>query len=672
MTDAQEKKLKAIELLKDRVPKMAATLQLFDDRLIEYYNDLIEHSGVDPDDANDLHNLYELLSALKLLRLLSWYPNDADKVHTVIKLREGNWHKEGSIWKYDDGGLLLPGTRGATHYRWMPFQIFILTAMYGPCAWIDTETPNGQRELLPTECEGPEGTIEDLRRLCTDFTFFAPRKTDKTGLSAYNNLLYFMLEDEDSETYCCANSQSQSQLLFRRTADLIRQLDPTGKRIRFTATEVNWKPGQVRSSRVCALSAGGKTKDGLFAQLCCADEYGSAAYVNNHSDMGALVNVVLSSMGPRREPMMFTSTTAGTIQAGPFVDKLNGMKRELEQELFMELELPTDDGRLQSPQDRWMMLPLQPDEWQMDEEYLLTSKAVRKKVNPALGIIVQNSFYEQSIADSRLDPLKKVETLTKLMNVYQTGKVKEWIKPEEIRDIQQPMRIDDCKDKDGWMVFVGMDFSKGDDLNGNSYLAVRWNSESHEYEFFADMDSYISEDAVNQSPIRELLLTWAKRGWLHIVPGKTFDPAVVVDRIVELDEKGINFFGFGYDPYNAKNVVNALTQWAVDLGLDPKQFIKPVRQNFATYSPAVKEFDYMVRRSVQGFDGKTIYEPMIHFSANPMWPWEFGNCQLAESTDGMENYKPIKANDSASCKVDNIQMLLSALILYDAAETEVH
>ena len=218
---------------------------------------------------------------------------------------------------------------------------------------------------------------------------------------------------------------------------------------------------------------------------------------------------------------------------------------------------------------------------------------------------------------------------------------------------------------------VGSDFSKGDDLNGNAYLAKRWREDLGEMEYFGDMDAYMSESAVNESPIRELLMKWAEEGWLHIVPGKTFDPAVAVNRIVELDQKNINFFGFGYDPYNAKTVINALTQWLFDLGLDPKQLIRPVRQNFATYSPAVKEFDYMIHRGTQLPDGTVQPNPMIHLSNNPLWPWEFGNVQLAESTDGMENLKPIKANTSASCKVDNIQMLLSALILHDSADLSI-
>lgn len=672
----QELKKRAVAMLTQcRDYDTDCLLEELDPRLLDYYDDLLEHSGTEPDDPDDWHNLYELLAALKLLRILRTYPVDIEKVHQVIRLREGAWSVVDGIWRYESGGLLLPGTRGATHYRWMPFQVFVLAAMYGAQAWIDTEVPNGSRELLPTEREGDGGTIEDLRRLCTDFTFFAPRKTDKTGLSAYNNFLYFMLEDDDAEIYCCANSQTQSKLLYDRTQMLIRQMDSQGRRIRFTATTTNWKPGQIRSAQLWALSAGGKTKDGLFAQLCCADEFGSAAYVNEKSDMGALVNVVLSSMGPRREPMMFTSTTAGTIQQGPFIDKLNGMKQELLKELDVAAEprRTEPDGRLRSPQDRWMILPLMPDEWQMDEEYLLTSKAVRKKVNPALGVIVQNSFYEQSVADSRLDPLKKVETLTKLFNVYQTGKVKDWIKPDEIRNLQGewtqadgrpgPRRIDDCRAEDDWVVFVGCDFSKGDDWNGNGYLAFNRRTQ----EFFADTDLWMSEEAVNKSTLRELFLLWAKEGWLHIVPGATFSPDVVVGRIVQLVSQGVDIWRIGYDPFNAKIVVNAIAAWVHDLGKDPRQFIVPVRQNFATYNGPVNEFDYMIHRSSIGFDGRTVHQPMIHFAPTPVLPFQFGNCQLAESADGMQNYKPVKASGVAN-KVDSVQMILSALWLFDQVD----
>ena len=167
-------------------------------------------------------------------------------------------------------------------------------------------------------------------------------------------------------------------------------------------------------------------------------------------------------------------------------------------------------------------------------------------------------------------------------------------------------------------------------------------------------------------------MQWEADGWLTIVPGKTFDPSWPVNRIIELDRKGVNFGAFGYDPYNAKTVVNAMSQWVFDIGLDPKQIIQPVRQNFGTYSPAVKEFDYMVKRSRDDGNGHRIPDPLIHLSRNPLWPYCFGCCTLQVSNDGMENLKPVKRDASAATKVDPVQMLLSGLILYDGAESQIN
>ena len=193
--EINELKQKTIcEIIKSRDYKTDSLLIDIDQRLHDYYDDLCESSSPYIGDDYDNHNLFELLCALKLLRLIHTYPMDVAKVRKVIRLREGEWQQdESGRWHHIRGGLLQPGARGATYYRWQPYQVFILTAIYGPHVWIDTHIPNGQRELLPTERNGECGNIEDYRRLCTSFTYYAPRKTDKTGLSAYCGVIDFML-----------------------------------------------------------------------------------------------------------------------------------------------------------------------------------------------------------------------------------------------------------------------------------------------------------------------------------------------------------------------------------------------------------------------------------------------------------------------------------------------
>jgi phage terminase large subunit-like protein len=133
------------------------------------------------------------------------------------------------------------------------------------------------------------------------------------------------------------------------------------------------------------------------------------------------------------------------------------------------------------------------------------------------------------------------------------------------------------------------------------------------------------------------------------------------------------YFGsYGYDPYNAATVVNALSQWVFDEGFDPKQIVIPVKQGFGNYSPVVQQFDYYVKRAIDDGAGHMIPQPLIHLSPNPLWPYCFGCVKLQESNDGMGNLKPVKRNNSAACKVDPVQMLLTGLILYNAAEKAIN
>ena len=639
-TDKQQ----AIEVLRRQFTEQGKQVAAIELRLFDYYADLCA--------APHYHNGNELLGALKLLRLLRTYVLDLDTLRDVIYKYEGTWRDNGGIWEHLEGGVRHPGTTGPTYYRLQPFQVFVLVAMFGLKAWINTEAEAGSRALLPTE-KVIDGKIYDLRRLCTEFTDFTPRKTAKTQLSAFVQFWYFMSADENAECYCCANASDQAKILFTRTRDLIHQMDPKEKRIRFTASQVNWKPSQFRSASLTALSAGGKTKDGLFAQLCSADEFGSAAYVNGSSDMGKLVSVVESSMGPRREPMTFISTTAGIIQEGPFIDKLAGIKALLLTEL-------DPDYRHDLSNDRQMCLLLEPDEWEAaDEEILLTSKDVRRKINPMLGIIVQHSFYDDEIAKARQNPEKKIEVISKLFNVYQSGKVTSWIKGDRIRPLQIDRRITDCKWSEDWNVFVGMDFSGGDDLFAITYLAVRLNPETGNKEFFADFDAWILEAALKESPNRLLFEKWIEQGHLHLMPGEVFYNEQAIDALIAKNQQGINMVLFGYDPAQSIDPINNLKAWLQSLGIEPKTILSmvvPVRQHALAQNPSILELETLIKAP----------EQFIHFSNNPMWPWLFTNA-LTEKKNDLRRLTKGKPQD----KIDPVAALINSVYLFDIANGNI-
>lgn len=650
----REEKQQAVEILGRRMKEQWYDVDCIEHRLLTYFNDIINDT--------DAHNGYEVLCAVRFLRHLRTYGFNHRLVRQVIKLREGTWHQlPNGIWVHDRGGLKQPLTSGDMVLRWEPFQISTIAYIFGPQTWIDTElTIEDRHTLLPTERLNEQtGHIEDLRRLCTNFTLFGPRKIDKTGIAAFLAQVFFLLADNNSETYCCSNSADQSKILYRRIRHGLQQLDAEGKMIRMTETVCDWRPSyqSIRNSSIRPLSAGGKTKDGMFAQLCCADEYGSAAYTNGKCDMKRLVDVTESSMGPRREPLTIITTTAGRITSGPFIEKLDSLHRLLLEELKYE----TGEETPQLSLDRMGCIMFEPDDWEKtDEELLLSSKAVRRKINPMLGKIVQHSFYDDEVAKARMDG-DMGEVVSKLFNVYSTGKAKNWVvTADKVRALQVSRRVTDCKYADGWNVFVGLDFSSGEDLFAISYFAVNYTQGLEMQDrFFADCEAWIVEAELLRSPNRPLYELWIKAGWLHVCPGEVFDSTYAINELIRKSEAGVNLAMFGYDPAQSKQPINTLKAWLSTLGIDAetvRAMVVPVSQSFMTMNPIVSELeDYVLM-------------PWMWMSASPLWPWMAGNVAVVYSRD--DTLRRLQKS-GVNNKIDCLHALLDAIYVFDMSESRL-
>lgn len=627
MTDKtpQQIKQEALEKLERILPGQREQLRGIDARLLTYHEGLQDGT---------LHNMYEVLGGVKFLRVLRTYQFSQKRVAHAIQLYEGRW-KDGE-YIADSGGLQFSGLRETTHYQLQPFQVFALAGLLGPLRDVDG----------------------DMRRLVTELVLYLTRKSGKTLMSAFIQFYGFFFMDSNFEGYCCANSADQAKLLYKTAQSLIRQMDPQERRIRFTASQTNWKPGQPRQASITALSAGGKTKDGLFAQLCCADEFGSADFTNGKSDMLDLVSVVQSSMGPRREPLTVITTTAGYATNGPFRRQLDIMQESLERELLLP-----DDCTEPQPDDYQHALLLQPDPWeQNDEDALLTDERIWRKSNPMIGISVQPSFYEQEAYKARMNQHNRKEFITKLVNVYQSARIADWIKPEQVRPLQKEMRIDDCTADKGWVVFTGLDFSQGDDLHTAAFLAARKHPSGKGTEFFADYDAWVKESTAEKSAIRPLYEQWVKDGWLHYSPGAVFQPALFINRLNELLQKGVQFMYFGYDKYQSKDPINALKAFLQsNLGIaNPDPYVQVVSQLNSEFNAPTDDLYAAMFAPV----------PFISYSNSPLWPFCFSGAVL--EIDGRENKRPVKRSQSDSCKIDPVQAIIMALDLYERYEGSNH
>ena len=667
MTDFDELKQTKAQCLRDiteALPNYVNRLNSIDTRLLTYIDDAIS--------GNASHaNLMELLGIRKEMRLLDSYDLDPERVKRSLRAIEGQW--QGG--RHVKGGLRFSTPRGSQHVRLMPFQVWLIFEIYAFKVDVPMEREYHEGDqLLPTEWVR-DGMVWDTRRLTQEAHWFLTRKSGKTELGgAVDFTEVGFLGDVNGQALICTNSSEQSQIAYKAIREFAMQVDPTcsnrmgGKYFRMTRNGLNWQPGHPMKGEIKCMAAGKTSKDGLYASVVHADEHGQAGYVNAHSDMQAAVDTCWGSTGPRREKLLLHTTTAGRIKEGPYKTKLE----QVEASLMSEMQYPLGQPR-RTPDDYWTAFLLQLDKWELTDDLTkLDDPELFKKVNRSIGTTVQPTYYRERLHEAATGTEDtKQEVLTKDFNMWQTAHIQEWIKPEVVRALQNDKTIDAYTGAGGWVIFTGLDFSQGDDLHTAGYLAARKHHSGHGYELFADFDAWIKQDVLEKSSIRPLYEEWIAKGWLHISPGAVFQPSLFVTRFDELLNKGCQFQYFGYDPYQSKDPINTLKAYLQEKGVaQPDKYVVPVSQRNAWFNAPTDDLARAIKSPI----------PYITFSANPMWPWLFGNCVLSIDGKGgasadmdLGNKKPVKRNPgSDSCKVDPIQCICVGLGLMTEYESKNH
>lgn len=655
MSDIQIQKAQCLCDITDALPHYRKQLDRIDGRLTDYIADAISDQAAHA-------NIYELLGIRKVLRLMDSYDVDVERVRLAIRAIEGVWQNG----KHIRGGLKFDTPRGNRHVRLMPYQVWCLFGIYGFTTEVDMERDYHKGdELLPSELVRG-GRVYDRRRLTTECHLFQTRKSGKTEFGAAIDFVEVcFLGPANGQALICANSREQAKIAYKAIKEFASQVDPSclnragGKFFRLTADEMNWQPGYKRKGDIKVMSAGGKKNDGLYASVVHADEHGSAAYVNGSSDMQGLVDVCWGSTGPRREKLLIHTTTAGLVKDGPYKTQIEVVERDLLTELDYPLGIPQ-----RTPDDYWFAFLLRLDPWETAYDITaLDNDDLFRKVNRSIGITVQPTWYRERLHEAMKSEDTKNEVLTKDFNIWQTGRVQKWITGDQMRHLQRDgMRIDNCTADQGWVVFVGLDFSLGGDWSGPGWLAARKHPSGRGTEFFADCDMWISEDEYETSPLHPLYEQWVRDGWMHLSPGKTFQPELFVNRLDELIRKGVQFMYFGYDKYKSKIPINVLKSYLQGrLGIqNPEPYVQVVSQLNSEFNGPTEDL----------YNAMFAPAPFLNYSASPLWPFCFNNAML--EIDNRENRRPVKANQSASCKVDPIQCIIMALDLYERYEGSQH
>ena len=657
MTDFEQLKQAKAECLADiteALPRYVNRLNSIDTRLLPYVEDAISNDGSHA-------NLYELLGIRKELRLMDSYDLDPERVKRSLKAIEGQWQNG----RHVKGGLKFDTPRGNMHVRLMPFQAWLIFEIYAFKVDVSMERTYYEGDmLLPTEWV-KDGEVWDTRRLTQEAHWFLTRKSGKTELGgAVDFTEVCFLGDVNGQALICTNSSEQSQIAYKAIREFATQVDPTctnrmgGKFFRMTRNGLNWQPGHPMKGEIKCMAAGKTSKDGLYASVVHADEHGQAGYVNAHSDMQAAVDTCWGSTGPRREKLLLHTTTAGRIKDGPYKTKIE----QVEASLLQELDYPLGQPH-RTPDDYWCAFLLRLDPWEVTEDLdKLNDPELFKKVNRSIGTTVQPDYYRKRLHEASQSDDTKKEVLTKDFNMWQSVRVEKWITGNDMKHLQREQRIDACTADKGWVIFTGLDFSLGGDWSGPAWLAARKHPSGRGTEFFADADVWISEEEYATSPLHPLYEKWIEGGWMHLSPGKTFQPELFITRLDDLVKRGCQFMYFGYDKYKSKVPINILKAYfQSNLGIaNPDAYVQVVSQLNSEFNGPTEDI----------YNAMFAPVPFISFSNSPLWEYCF-NC-VALEIDNRENKRPVKANQSATTKVDIIQAIIMALDLYERYEGMNH
>ena len=593
----------------DAVDLDSYQLDTIDKRLLKYVSGVV----CNPEG----HNLYELLAVKKFLRLMRTYTFRASKVRKFVKLYES---------------LKFSGMDGRRCYKLTPIQYFQFASMLGFYRWEDIGSAEGERD-----CEGKGKKVQDgrryeLRRLVREAILFVPRKFSKTTSTASLAVNEFLFGDMNAQAYTAANSYKQAKICFGEISKIIKQLDPKKKYFKSTRELLSWRENKFgKESFVECLTGGSDSKDGLNASLGIFDEYAQAKYVKDHSEGAELYQVIASSMGVRREPMMVIITTASREEDGPFALELENAKKVLTGEY-------EDDTQFASL--------FMPDAWELDGESIGNPK-VWRKCNPHIGITVQEGYYEQWWNKAQRSAETMLEFKTKLLNIFTSGGVKDWISRALARGLQTDFKIDELNGRPEAM--VAMDLSVCDDFSVVVYNVYN----RPQKKFYMWLDCYIPEEALKEHANRELYKVWVDNGWLKVCPGAVISQTMIVEDVLKRNRK-VTILQIGYDAYKAQEVVNALSAAISAEGGSPDKILRAVPQTYGAFTSPVETFEMAAKGN----------PARVALSMNPIWPYCFGNCFLDE--DKMRNKKPLKRKENL--KIDAAIAGLMTFWLYNNYE----
>jgi phage terminase large subunit-like protein len=465
-------------------------------------------------------------------------------------------------------------------FRLRPWQEGILRRLFG------TLLPDGRRQFRTCYLE-------------------IPRKNGKTECAAAI-ALYMLLGDGElgAEVYSAAVDRDQASLVFKAAETMVRQ-DP----VLAQAIEV------IPSQRRMMHRASGSFYHAIAADAASAHGYNASAVI--YDELHAAPNrelwdVLTTSMGARRQPLVLVITTAGYDRAS-ICWELHAYAEQVR------------DGVLTDPSFLPVLYGAGPDEDWLDE-------TVWRAANPALGDF--RSLEEMRIAAQQArDVPARQNTFRRLYLNQWTESETRWLDPEAWALCGlSPVELEALR---GRSCVIGLDLSSTTDLTAAVAL---FRDEDGGYTVIAKF--WLPGDRLQERVRRDRVPydAWARDGYVTLTEHNVVDYDRVLRDLTDWPSVlGCRVSEIAFDPWNATGLMTRLQESGVTC--------VAVQQGFKSLTSPTKEVERLVSAR------------LLRHGNHPILRWCAAN--VVTETDAAGNLKPSKKKSTE--RIDGIVALVTAL-----------
>jgi len=433
------------------------------------------------------------------------------------------------------------------------------------------------------------------------------RKNGKSTIAAGIGLYLLVADGEPgAEVYSAACKRDQARLTHSEATRMVKSSPELSRMVKVFKDNLHI---EATASKYEPLGADANTMDGLNVHGAIVDE------IHAHRNR-AVLDVLETATGARRQPLILEITTAGSDQASICFEHHEYSRRILEG----TIEDDTWFGYIASIDEG--------DEW--------TDPAVWGKANPNLGVSVKLDDLQAKC--DRAQQMPAAQNAFRRLHLDQwTQQVDRWIAlelwdanagdigPKELEEILAGrecyggLDLSSVSDLTAWV----MVFPKIEDADEVDVLCRFWCPEAK----LVDPGNRYADQ----------YRAWAQEGYLRVTSGDAVDYGFVKRCILEdakryaLRNLNVDRLFQGYQ----------LSQELLDEGLD----VFGMGQGFYGYAAPMREFE------------RRVLAKKVHHGGHPVLRWMADN--VAVRTDPAGNVKPDKA--SSQGKVDGVCALVMAL-----------